>query len=239
MIWSKKNYKWYYDNIQSKKYDVLTKIWFLPFGGENKFRTDMISDIIFLPKENILDMCCGSGNVTFVVAKKIDKESNIIGIDLSTGQIKAANNKVKGINNIRFLEGDVSKTQFINNEFTKVFISHAIHEMKRELRQQVLREAYRILQKNGQVIVLELDNPNNYFIRLFIGIWFFYWLPFNFETPTRREMLKNGLDNEVKEAGFSSINKISKFKNVFQVVIGTKKIKAPNPRLEPTWPSAR
>jgi ubiquinone/menaquinone biosynthesis C-methylase UbiE len=85
-----------------------------------------------------------------------------------------------------------------------------------------LREAYRILKENGQVIVLELDDPSNKLIKLFIGIWFYYWLLFNFETPTRREMLKHGLIHEAKEAGFSNTAKRSEFYGVFQVVTGLK-----------------
>jgi ubiquinone/menaquinone biosynthesis C-methylase UbiE len=221
MVWSRKSYKWYYDNIQSRKYDFLAKIWFLPFGGEGRFREDLINHIQFSPKEKILDMCCGTGGVTFVIDRKAGKESEIIGIDLSSGQIEKAKKKNKS-ENIQFLEGDVSKTGFDDNEFSKVFISHALHEMTKDIRQQVLTEAKRILRDKGQVIILELDNPESIFIKIFIGFWFFYWLPFNFETPTRREMLKYGLVREVEEAGFSSITKVSKFFKVFQVIEGTK-----------------
>jgi len=73
---------------------------------------------------------------------------------------------------------------------------------------------------------LELDSPKNFFVRLFIALWFGYWLPFNFETPTRRDMLKHGVANEVEEAGFRNIRKISEFRSnyrgVFQVVEGEK-----------------
>jgi ubiquinone/menaquinone biosynthesis C-methylase UbiE len=92
--------------------------------------------------------------------------------------------------------------------------------MPREIRLKVLCEAKRILRENGEVIILELDNPENIFVRFIIGFWFFYWLPFNFETPTRRDMLKRRLATEVEEIGFKSVVKQSWFHGVFQVVPG-------------------
>ena len=52
-----------------------------------------------------------------------------------------------------------------------------------------------------------------------MGFWAFYWLPGNFETPTRRDMLKHGVVNEVKEAGLSNVRKYSSYKGAFQTVI--------------------
>ena len=47
-----------------------------------------------------------------------------------------------------------------------------------------------------------------------------YWLPFNFETPTRKDMLRRGLAEEVREAGFEEVRKASFARGVFQVVRG-------------------
>jgi ubiquinone/menaquinone biosynthesis C-methylase UbiE len=216
---NRKVYKWFYDHIHSHYYALLIKWCFLPFGGEGKVRKELIANIDFSPKDRILDMCCGIGGVTFVIAKKTGQYSDIVGMDLSSGQIEIAR-KNNHFSNIRFVEGDVTSTGFKNGYFDKVFITHALHEMPREIRLKVLSEARRILRENGEVIILELDNPENIFVRLFIGFWFFYWLPFNFETPTRRDMLKRCLATEVEEIGFKSVVKHSLFHGVFQVVQG-------------------
>ena len=202
---------------------------FLPFGGERRCRQELIKPISFEATDKILDMCCGTGSATFAIAQKAKEEAQIIGIDLSWGQIKIAQKWVNQLttgenrfNNIKFIEGDATKTCFRNGYFNKVFITHALHEMQREERLDTLREAKRILKEKGKVIVLEVDDPKIFFVRLFIGFWLFYWLPFNFETPTRRDMLRYGLENEVKEAGFENIRKISSRQGVFQVVEGEK-----------------
>jgi demethylmenaquinone methyltransferase/2-methoxy-6-polyprenyl-1,4-benzoquinol methylase len=194
---------------------------YLPFGGEEKCRGELIANIDFSSGERILDMCCGTGGATFAIARKANRESQIVGVDLSSGQVRSAKKK-NNKENVNFIEGDVTQTGFADACFHKVFITHALHEMIREDRLKALTEARRILKDEGKVVILEMDNPPSFFVRLFIGLWFFYWLPFNFETPTRRDMLKYGLINELEESGFRKVKKVSKYRGIFQIVQGVK-----------------
>jgi ubiquinone/menaquinone biosynthesis C-methylase UbiE len=218
---NKRAYKWFYDHIHSVYYDLLMKYCFLPAGGERRCRLKLIESIEFSPEEKILDMCCGTGGATFAIAERAGEGTEIVGIDLSAGQIKRGRERNR-FGNIEFTEGNVVETDFREAYFDKVFITHALHEMRKQERLSTLREARRILVEGGQVIVLELDNAESFLLRMFVGLWFFYWLPFNFETPTRREMLKCGLNNELREAGFRSVRKSRKYHGVFQIVEGEK-----------------
>jgi len=142
-------------------------------------------------------------------------------MDLSLGQLRHAQNRVYGCRTL-FVKGDVTESPLPDGSFDKVVVSHAIHEMPRVLRQRTLEEANRVLKPSGEVIVLELDNPPNFLLRIFMAFWFFYWLPGNVETPTRRDMMRCGLSAEVMHAGFVDVEKHSVCRGVFQTVIGTK-----------------
>lgn len=217
----KKKYTWFYNTVQSHYYDIIIKWIALPFGGEQKWRTTMIDPVSFTDHEKILEMCCGTGGATVFISKKAGKTCEITGIDLSSGQLQHAQ-KRKYYCKTQFVKGDVTDTKLGDSCFDKVFITHAIHEMPREERLKTLKEANRVLKEKSEVIVLELDNPPSKGLQLFVGFWFFYWLPFNFETPTRKDMLKHGLVNEVREAGFKNVKKYSVFNGAFQTVVGTK-----------------
>lgn len=221
MTLSRQAYKWFYDTIHCHYYDLAMKYCFLPLGGERRCRDELVAHIDFSPGERILDMCCGTGGATCAIARRAPKDCRIVGMDLSSGQIRIAGKKTCS-HNMDFVEGDVTNTQLEDCSFDKVFITHALHEMPREARLRVLGEARRILKEQGELIVLELDNPESLLVRLFAGFWFFYWLPFNFETPTRRDMLKHGLTNEVSEAGFKRIRKTSRHRGIFQIIQGEK-----------------
>lgn len=182
----------------------------------------MVNVVPFQPEGSVLDMCCGTGSETFAIAERLGEHTVIKAIDLSAGQIRTAIRRNQ-FSNIEFKVMDASTTSFCEGEFNTVVIPHALHEMHRETRLAVLKEANRILAEGGTVAVLELDSPPSLPWRLFIGLWWFYWLPFNFETPTRRDMLKHGLDSEIIEAGFHNVSRISIYKGVLQVVVGTKR----------------
>jgi demethylmenaquinone methyltransferase/2-methoxy-6-polyprenyl-1,4-benzoquinol methylase len=193
----------------------------LPFGGEKKWRKKMLEPISFSNKEMILEMCCGTGGATYFISDRASYQSKVVAIDLSSGQLKHAKRR-KYQCETEFIEGDATNTSFPNNCFDKIFVTHAIHELKRDLRLVIIRESFRLLKRNGQLIILELDKPANPFLRIFIFVWFLYWLPFNFETPTRRDMLKHGLTTEVKMGGFKNIEKFSSYNGLFQTIVGKK-----------------
>lgn len=215
-------YKWWYDHIQSKFYNLMMKWMSLPFGGETALRKAMIEPVSFEKGERILDMCCGTGGATFSISERAGGMCEIVGMDLSSGQLHCAK-KRQYYCPTRFIQSDVTDTGFQAKSFDKVFITHALHEMPRESRLQTLREAKRLLNHQSQVIVLELDNPPSMWLRIFIGLWFLYWLPGNFETPTRRDMFRHGLTNEVTESGFVDVQKYSAYHGIFQTVIATKR----------------
>jgi ubiquinone/menaquinone biosynthesis C-methylase UbiE len=121
---------------------------FLPLGGEKNCRDKLISHIEFSKSELILDMCCGTGGVTWAVLRKTRGDCHIIGIDLSSGQLRQAS-KLQDLKTVQFIEGDVSNSCFPDNVFDKVLITHALHEMTRDSRLRVLNEAKRIIKKNG------------------------------------------------------------------------------------------
>lgn len=219
---SKQFYKWFYNQIHSSYYDFMIKLLMFPFGGEKKWRQKMLEPISFSKGEIILDMCCGTGGATFFICEKADRESKVVGIDLSTGQLEHAKKRMYRCDT-EFIEGDVTNTFFPDNHFDKIFITHAIHELKREVRLTVIRESFRLLKMDGKLVIFELDKPTNLFLRTFIFIWFLYWLPFNFETPTRRDMLKHGITTEVKLGGFINIEKFSSYNGLFQTVTGVKR----------------
>jgi len=219
--WSTRTYTWFYDQVQSRYYDLLVKWCFLPLGGERKVRRALAEEVELRPGDRILDMGCGTGGTTFALAAKAGPRATVKGIDLSRGQIRRARRKNR-FGNVELLVGEASATGFPAAAFDRVVIAHLLHERPRPRRMDVLREARRLLASGGGVTVLELDTPPDLAWRLLLAFWWFYWLPFNFETPTRRDMLRWGVEEEVREAGFKEVAKVSLFHGSLQVVSGRK-----------------
>ena len=84
---SKRSYRWFYDQVQSRYYDLLIQWCFLPFGGESRIRQQLLAPIVFGPAEIILDVGCGTGSATFAIAAKAGPQARIVGLDLSLAWI--------------------------------------------------------------------------------------------------------------------------------------------------------
>jgi ubiquinone/menaquinone biosynthesis C-methylase UbiE len=221
MLLGRRAYRWFYDHIACHYYDLLLAWCFTPFGGARRVRRRLLEPVSFRADDLILDLCCGTGGATHAIASAAGEQARVVGLDLSAGQVRQAHTTPHR-QNTHFLVGDAAAVSFSDALFDKVLITHALHEMARSARLAVLAEARRVLKPGGEVVVLELDQPDSLLLRAFIGLWFFYWLPLNFETPTRRDMLRHGVANEVREAGFSSVTVTRIARGVFQTVCGRK-----------------
>ncbi len=220
-LMNRRLYVWFYDKVFSRCYDLVIKWCFLPLGQERVVRRALVRAAGLRPGTSTLETCCGTGGCTLAVAKELGSHAEIKAIDISRGQIAVAVRKNLPPN-VEFAVMDASATSFPDGRFENVVIPHALHEMPRPQRLAVLREARRVLVAGGKLVVMELDRPPNLFWRLCLGFFAFYWLPFNFETATRKDMLRHGLTQEVIEAGFEDVCRTPMYHGALQVVTGRK-----------------
>jgi ubiquinone/menaquinone biosynthesis C-methylase UbiE len=215
----RRRYRWLYDQVLSRIYDVYMGWYMLPFGGEQHFRRKMLDGLSFRPTERILDCTCGTGGCTMALRERVGGEGRLVASDLSLGQLRMAQRK-QALADVSLLAADASQLPFRDGAFDSVFVPHAVHEMPRALRLGVLRDARRVCGQAGRVVVLELDRPPRRWLRWLLGLWFLYWVPppLNFETRTRRDLERRGVAREVREAGFTEVRKLSRYAGTMQVV---------------------
>ena len=91
-----------------------------------------------------------------------------LGADLSRGQLAQAARKTASQPSL-LVEANAAATPFASGSFDCVVIPHALHEMPRETRVAVLREARRALRPGGRVAVLELDDPPSRLRKVLLG----------------------------------------------------------------------
>jgi len=227
MIEHRPFYKWFYDHVHSYEYDLALKWFLLPFGGESHFRRQMMRPIDFGDGERVLELCCGTGSSSRAIRERGRSIELLAGVDLSIGQLRQAREKLPQTRAL-LVEANAGETPFPDASFDTVIIPHALHEMPRQTRIAVLQEARRVLRTDGRAVILELDDPPGLLKRLLLGLWLFYWIPYpvNFENPTRRDMVRRGVVNELREAGFAATQKISKFGGTMQVAFGWAKARS-------------
>jgi ubiquinone/menaquinone biosynthesis C-methylase UbiE len=220
-IHTQNRYRWIYDGVISKFYDRLLKIGLIIFG-EKKLRTHTIDLILPYINSNdiILDLCCGTGTLTTILAHSVHSDCKIIGIDLSKGQIIEAIKK-NHFPNLDFKLMNASNLKFASETFNLVIISAALHEMNKAQRQRVLSEVYRVLKKEGYLFIFDHHEPPEPKLRIFYNIYLGFWEKvLSHSTEMQRNIL-----NELKNANYTIIDQIifdMEFYKFFQLIISKK-----------------
>jgi len=208
--------KWY--SWFAHIYDPFVKLLFFflnkGFGGERRWRESIIEWINPQPGEKIADICCGTGTLTIMLAKRLAGTGKVVGIELSPAQLRIARKKEKP-NSLFFIQGDAQDTPFSDCYFDKSVICGVLHEMPQEVRQNVLSEAYRVIRPGGRIVIIEHNKPN----RKWKANLFDFMERFNPEYPTYKNMLKCGLTNEIKRAGFRIVRTNTTSWEFFQIVL--------------------
>ncbi|MGB0563937.1 MAG: class I SAM-dependent methyltransferase [Spirulinaceae cyanobacterium] len=178
-------YQWLYDSIAA--------IAALAVGGEARFRQLALEGIAIEPDTPVLDLCCGAGPVTAILAAR---SQQVTALDASPKAIARAQANVP---QAQYVEAFAEAMPFEAGQFAVVHTSAALHEMQPGQRQQILSEVYRVLQAGGIFTLIDFHPPTNPI--LWPGLATFLWL---FETETSWQLLASDLVKQLKEAGFTT-----------------------------------
>jgi ubiquinone/menaquinone biosynthesis C-methylase UbiE len=102
----------------------------------------------FNKNDIVLDVGCGTGKVVEHIAPLVNK---IIGMDISRDMIAKA---VPLNHNVIYMCNDIKKSLLTNSMFTKVTARHVFHHITKDA-DNAMRECYRLLKKNGLVVLSE------------------------------------------------------------------------------------
>lgn len=117
--------------------------------------------------KNILDVACGTGDVSFKLHKTFPK-AGITGLDLSPGMLWVAKGKLEWWDSdtqklITFMEGDCLQMPFANGTFDLVTVAYGVRNF--EHLEDGYREMHRVMKPGGVICVIELSEPENSLIK--------------------------------------------------------------------------
>jgi ubiquinone/menaquinone biosynthesis C-methylase UbiE len=216
---NKIQYKWIYDTLISKLYDISLKIGLTP-TGENILRMSVYNALLpYVNKgDKILDLCCGTGTLTILLSKLLYSDCKIIGVDISRGQIAQAQKKLgNNRENLTFKVMDAKSLNFKDENFNIVVISAALHEMDKNERINVLREINRVLKKEGIFLIFEHHEPSKTSLRVLYN----FYLGFTEKLLSKSAEMQRNILMELKRTSFKIIGQtpVRKFFNFFQVIL--------------------
>jgi len=162
-----------FDQI-AKRYDLLNHL--LSLGIDKGWRRTLCKKLVQPNHKEVLDLCCGTGDLTFALSK-LSQVEKITGVDLSQGMLEvAALKRLKSpfASKITFQNGDGESPPFANESYDLITIAFGIRNLPDP--QKALKNYHRLLRSGGTLIVLEFSKPNPLF-NLIFAPYFKYILP--------------------------------------------------------------
>lgn len=144
-----------FDTI-SKNYDGLNRV--ISFGIDIKWRKRVVGILKEKKPSNILDIATGTGDLAINLVETGAQE--IVGLDISPGMLEVGKKKVsekKLGQTINMVVGDSEQLQFGDQTFDAVTVAFGVRNF--ENLEKGLSEIFRVLRKNGTLVVLETSVP--------------------------------------------------------------------------------
>ncbi|GGY38572.1 class I SAM-dependent methyltransferase [Parvularcula lutaonensis] len=155
----------------------------------------------FAPKR-ILDLGCGLGHNVLPIAAAFP-DAEVIGIDAGAPMLRygLARAKSMGIENVRFIQGDVSRLdRFEDESFDWIQSTMFLHETSYKLMPMIFRETRRLLRPGG--IVLHVEQPQYTEDMSLFEQAMRDWDAFYNNEPFWTKMHEIDLDQWMEDAGF-------------------------------------
>ncbi len=140
-----------FDRIAGR-YDLVNTV--LSGGTDGGWRRRAARATGLQPGGSALDVACGSGKLTAVLARVAGGEGRVVGLDFSLQMLEVARRDHPGI---EFLPGDALKLPFDDASFDASTIAFGLRNLADPVRG--LREMQRVVKPGGRTVVLEFVRP--------------------------------------------------------------------------------
>jgi len=118
--------------------------------------------------DKALDICCGSGDLTQLLAKKVGSQGQVIGLDFSANLLAIAAQRISRQTPplpIQWIEGDALNLPFEADTFDCATMGYGLRNVTDI--PLALSELHRVLKPGGKVAILDFHHPSQDWMQLF------------------------------------------------------------------------
>ena len=117
------------------------------------------------PGDTCLDLCCGSGDLTLLLAEEVGNTGQVFGVDFSVELLAQARQRPGKQAAIAWVEGDALDLPFSDEYFDCATIGYGLRNVQDIPR--CLKQLHRVLKPGAKAAILDFHRPSNAIARGF------------------------------------------------------------------------
>ncbi len=174
-------------------YDILSAVF---FGGRRRRVYTRLAELSGAgPGDRVLDVGCGTGYLTRVMAGAVGPGGTAHGVDASREVIARAHG-LEPAAHCTFTTGIAQALDAPDGSYDVVVSSLMIHHLPEEMRQRAVGEMFRVLRRGGRLLLAEFRPPTSHLGRRLVG---------PLTSPAMRHNPVHLLEPMAREAGFLGV----------------------------------
>ncbi len=166
------------DYVQKKfsgiagKYDLFNDI--VTQGMHRYWKRFLVKKASLKPGDRVLDICCGTGDITQLLQKKTGAQGTTVGLDFSPGMLAVAEERDHtGLSS--FLQGDATVLPIKSKSLDAVTVGYGLRNLVDI--SLCLAEVHRVLKPGGRFLCLDMGKVKIPIIRELSDFYFFKIVP--------------------------------------------------------------
>jgi demethylmenaquinone methyltransferase/2-methoxy-6-polyprenyl-1,4-benzoquinol methylase len=132
------------------------------FWQDQAWRRTAVRLVRPTPQDRVLDVACGTGDLTLAFARAKPAPATVTGLDFTPPMLDVARCKARHAE-ASFVEGDAMNLPFADASFDVLSIAFGIRNVSEPAR--ALREFRRVLSPGGRLVILEFGEPRQGVLR--------------------------------------------------------------------------
>ncbi|KAK3144310.1 hypothetical protein QOZ80_4AG0311330 [Eleusine coracana subsp. coracana] len=116
--------------------------------------------------DRVLDLCCGSGDIAFLLSQKVGLDGEVMAVDFSRQQLYTAAERQEQrwklcYKNIKWIEGDALQLPFTDCYFDAVTVGYGLRNVVDK--PKAMQEIFRVLKPGSTASILDFNKSSSLF----------------------------------------------------------------------------
>ena len=158
-----------------RRYDLLNRL--LTFGLDQRWRKEAARVCLEFNPKRILDLCSGTGDLAIELARRADRNTEIIAADFCQPMLEVAEQKTLRLGldgRIAFKIADAAALPFERDYFDVAGIAFGFRNLtfKNPKSGIYLKEIYRVIASGGRLVIVETSQPESILLKTLSRLYY-------------------------------------------------------------------